>query len=77
MVALPEMVVSVTAPVREPGNLLVSDENLKPIDDLSKRYRLVFLPVVDSCSRFDKHDEVLVLALEMDFGDSLVALHLV
>lgn len=52
-------------------------ENLKRRDEVSKRNRLVRLPLVVGVHVVNKNDKVLVVALVVDLGlDSLAASHL-
>lgn len=59
----------------EVENLLVGDEDLPSADDLSKRYALVALPLLDSIGTVDEDDKIVLLALVVDLGLSSVASH--
>lgn len=48
------------------GSLLVGDEDVKGVDHIDERSRLVRLPLVDSLFALSHENEVVVLALEVD-----------
>ena len=55
--------------------LLVGDEDLPSTDDLRQWNALVFLPLLNSFRRVDEDDEVVSLALVVDFGLGIVSTH--
>lgn len=54
----------------------MGNKNLPAADDLSKRNRLVGLPVTDGLGRVDKDNVVVVGTLEVDLDLSSVSSHI-
>ena len=44
------------------------DKDLKAIDDLCERDASIALPVLEVFRRLNEHDEIILLALVVDFG---------
>jgi hypothetical protein len=76
--ALPEVIVSLGGVWRGSWSyrhLLVGNKDLPAADNLSKRNRLVGLPVADGLSRVDKDNVVVVASLEVDLDLGGVSSH--
>jgi hypothetical protein len=55
--------------------LLVGDEDLEAVDDLSERHALVLLPLLNGLGALDEDNEVLALALVVALGLGGVSAH--
>ena len=53
----------------------MGDEDLEAVDDLSKGDALVLLPVLNSLSALSEDNEVVTVALEVDFDLGSVSAH--
>lgn len=56
-------------------HILVGDEDLPAVDNLSQWHRLVGLPVSDGLSRLHEDDKVISLALVVDLDLGVAAVH--
>jgi hypothetical protein len=55
--------------------LLVGDEDLEAVDDLSERHALVLLPLLNGLGALDEDNEVFALALVVALGLGGVSAH--